>query len=84
MIRGPLTGVPQVKIFNLSIITINTGTFPSNNIGVTVIDVLGYDGQNSFPSPRSDSAPITQKEAIYQFVGFHNTKRLVIATYILP
>ena len=38
-----------------------------------IIDVLGYDGQNSSfssspppPPPYSDSTPITQKEAIYQ------------------
>ena len=43
-------------------------------IGMTkvlpIINVLGYDGQNSSfsssPPPYSDSTPITQKEAIYQ------------------
>ena len=52
-----------------------------------IIDVLGYDGQNSSfssSSPYSDSTPITQKRKPYiimklcEYVGFCNAKRLVI------
>ena len=59
-----------------------------------IIDVLGYDGQNSSfsssppppPPPYSDSTPITQKKKPYitmklwECVGFCNAKRLVILT----
>ena len=56
-----------------------------------IIDVLGYDGQNSsfsypLPPPRSDSTPITQKGShiinmkLCGFIHFCNDKRLVILT----
>ena len=55
---------------------------------LSIIDVLGYDGQNSsFSSPPfySDSIPITQKRnrinmKLCGYVSFHNVKRLVILT----
>ena len=56
-----------------------------------IIDVLGYDGQNSSfssPLPYSDSTPITQKRKPYinmklcGYVGFCNAKGLVILTYL--
>ena len=54
-----------------------------------IIDILGYDGQNSSfsssSSPPSDSTPITQKGShinmkLCGYVGFCNAKRLVILT----
>ena len=56
-----------------------------------IIDVLGYDGQNSSfsssppLSSHSDSTPITQKRShnnmkLCGYIGFRNRKRLVILT----
>ena len=48
-----------------------------------IIDVLGYDGQNSsFSSSHSDSIPITQEGSLKLcgYVGFRNWMRLVILT----
>ena len=74
--------------FAPSLYRVSTDTLIGMAKVLPMIDVLGYDGQNSSfssfsssPPSRSDLTPITQKEAIYQlceYVGFCNGKRLVI------